>query len=303
MRLRFSVLCSVLGAVLWCSVANATEDPPAYKQLIRQAIDQYELDNFTEAKALFTEAHRIFPSARTLRGLGVCANALRDYVGAIQYLESALANRVRPLDPAMVKEAHAVISRARAFIGRVRVTLDPPDAKLLVDAWAVDPSGNVVEMNPGTHELTARAPGRQSATRLVRVEPGAELDVDITLVPLEVVSSSAADPAEQQNGARSIAPWIVVGVSGAVAIAGGILLGVALNDVATVEDAEQLAPWSEVESKYDRSPKLSAAGIAMLSVGLAGVAAGITWHILSNGEREEVALRVGPGAVQLRAAW
>ncbi|HKU39049.1 MAG TPA: hypothetical protein VJR89_12900 [Polyangiales bacterium] len=302
MLFRIGALSSALIAALVCSTASADEDPEAYKQLIRQAVDQYELDNFSEAKALFTEAHRVFPNARTLRGLGLCANSLRDYVGAIHYLEEALANRVRPLEPAMVNEAQAVIARARSFIGRVRVALDPPDATLMVDAWPVEHSAGLIELNPGTHELAARAPGRQSATRLVRVEPGAELNVELALAPLEVVAASPAVPAEHPGGA-SIAPWIVVSVSGAVAIAGGVLLGIALNDVATVEDAEPLAPWSELEKHYERSPELSAAGITMLSVGLAGVAAGITWHVLANQEHEQIALRVGPGALQLRAAW
>ena len=300
MRLRIGVLWSLLAAALVCSPASAQEDPEAYKQLIRQAVDQYELDNFAEAKALFTEAHRVFPNARTLRGLGLCANYLRDYVGAIHYLDAAIANRVKPLEPAMVDEAQAVIARARSFIGRVRVTLDPPDATLTVDAWPAEHVGGVLELNSGTHELAARAPGRQSATRLVRVEPGAELSIELALVPIEVVSASLAPPTESS---ASIAPWIVVGVSGAVAIAGGVLLGVALNDVATVESAEPLAPWSELEKHYDRSPELSAAGIAMLSVGLAGVAAGITWHVLSSEQGEEVALGIGPGTLQLRAAW
>lgn len=302
MRLRICALWSLLAGALVCSPVSAEEDPEAYKQLIRQAVDQYELDNFAEAKALFTEAHRVFPNARTLRGLGLCANSMRDYVGAIHYLEAAIAQRARPLEPAMVNEAQAVIARARSFIGRVRVALDPPDATLTVDAWPAERVGGVLELNPGTHELAAQAPGRQSATRLVRVESGAELSVELALAPTEVVSTSAA-PASAAESDSSIAPWIVVGVSGAVAIAGGVLLGIALNDVATVENAEPLAPWSELEKHYDRSPELSAAGIAMLSVGLAGVAAGITWHVLSSGQDEEVALRVGPGALQLRAAW
>lgn len=319
-----------IGAlVLVSSIARAQDVQPRadlkqYHVLVRQAVDQYERGHYEESKVFFSEAHRVFPNARTLRGLGMVAYTMRDYVQAIPYLESAIASKVKPLDPPLVVEARATVARARSFIGVVRVALVPADAKLMVNASPATraPDGTLM-LNPGKHEIEASAPGYQSSTRLVRVEPGAVLQVDLALphenddlvaVPRtepapEVVASTAphmdarldAEPA--QNSVDSVAPWIVVGVSGAVAIAGGVILGVALHDVGVVESSKPTTNWSEVEGKYQRTPTLSTVGIVMIGAGIAGVATGLTWHFLEHDESEQLALVASPLAMQLHGTW
>jgi hypothetical protein len=318
----------ISALVLVSTIARAQSLKPRvnlkqYHALVRQAVDQYDLGNYEESKVFFTEAHRVFPNARTLRGLGMVAYTMRDYVQAIPYLEDAIASKVKPLDPPLVVEARETVERARTFIGVVRVTLVPADAKLMVNASppARAADGRLM-LNPGKHEIEASAAGYQSATRLVRVEPGAALQVDLALSretagPVarktepagEVVASMApprnvlleAEPAQQSE--TSVAPWIVVGVSGAVAIGGGVLLGVALNDVAVVEHSKPTTDWSDVESKYQRTPALSTAGIVMIGAGIAGVAAGLTWHFLEVDESEQLGLDVSPLGMQLHGAW
>jgi hypothetical protein len=315
----------ISALVLLSSVARAQSvKPPVnlkqYHALVRQAVDQYERGNYEESKVFFTEAHRAFPNARTLRGLGMVAYTMRDYVQAIPYLEDAIASKIKPLDPPLVVEARETVARARTFIGVARVTLVPADAKLMINASPVTrATDGTLMLNPGKHEIAASAPGYQSSTRLVRVEPGAVLQVDLTLsrdtgdevaapktAPApEVVASMAphleAEPAQQSD--NSVAPWVVVGVSGAVAIGGGVVLGVALHDIATVENSTPTTNWSEVESRYRRTPALSTIGIVMIGAGVAGVAAGLAWHFLERDESEPIALEVSPLGMQLHGTW
>jgi hypothetical protein len=315
----------VVVLVLASSIASAQSvKPPVnlklYNALVRQAVEQYERGNYDESKVLFAQAHQLFPNARTLRGLGMVAYTMRDYVESIHYLEGAIGSKVKPLDPPLVRESEDVIRRARTFIGVVRVSVVPQDAKLRVNATpASRTSDGTIALNPGPYEIEASAPGHQSASRLVRVEPGTTLVLEFALPNSPADPIAARQPAQPEapspapeaalesdaeaRGGKSVGPWVVVGVSGAVAIAGGVMLGIALSDVSTVERSGPNTDWSDVEGKYERSPVLSTVGIAMLGAGAAGIAAGLTWHFLEPDETGALALEVSPLGATLHAHW
>jgi len=114
--------------------------------------------------------------------------------------------------------------------------------------------------------------------------------------PPEPASAPASAGAEGSTG-PGIAPWLVVAASGAVAVTGGILLVLALDDVATVEDAPDATRWSELEDAHDRAPLLSGAGIAMIGLGAVGVVAGVLWAGASD---DSPSVAVTPGGLRLR---
>jgi len=300
------VLITLLG--LWLSPSDAwaqsgTSDHTVaqYRTLIRQAIDQYDAGNYQEAKVLFTEAHQVSPNARTLRGLGLVAYAMRDYIQAIPYLEGALASQTKPLDKRLTDEVERVIGRARSFVGRVHITLSPQNAQLRANGWDVVPdSEGVIVLNPGVNELVATAPEHQPLTRRVRVEPGASLDLDLALARTDSVAASA----DANGGSESLTPWLVTGVSAAVAVGGGVLLGVALSQIADVERTDPTTTsWSALAADSDHSQTLSTLGIVMLGAGLAGVATGLTWRFLLRDESAQLSLGVSPNGLQLRGGF
>jgi len=71
-----------------------------------------------EARALFQQAHEEYPNARTLRGIGMAAFEMRDYVGAYRALMQALASEERPLTRRQRRATQALLEETRAFIGR-----------------------------------------------------------------------------------------------------------------------------------------------------------------------------------------
>src|SRR5262245_53004297 len=99
--------------------AAAEDDPrnsPEYKELIRKALQEYQLGNWGEAKVFFSDAHALFPNARTLRGLALTYYAERDYVQASEYFEQALANPVQPLTPELQSGCKEFLAQARRFV-------------------------------------------------------------------------------------------------------------------------------------------------------------------------------------------
>jgi tetratricopeptide (TPR) repeat protein len=104
--------------------------------------------------------------------------------------------------------------------------------------------------------------------------------------------------ASRDEPSSPVPGWVLVGVGGAVAIAGGVLFALGLSDLSTVEDAGEGTPWSDLSDANDRAPVFTGIGIAGASAGLAVVALGLVLVATSGGGDEEVA--VGPGVVRGR---
>jgi hypothetical protein len=282
-----------------------------YEALVRDGADEFTRGNFAEARALFEQAHAKQPSARTLRGLGLCAYELKHYRQAISELEAALTDQRKPLSDAQRVEVRTAIDKARRYVGTLRLELEPADATLSVDGQPT--ASREIELDAGDYVLTASAPGYKSGEQRVSVGGGQQLTVRMVLTPIESRepghTPSAQREASLPPGGRDEAagtrpwPWVVTGVSGAVMIGGGVLLALAMSDLSTVEDAKKGTPFSELAPAYDGAPIKSGIGFAMLGVGAAGVAVGLIWALRSSGEQARIQVAVRPGRVVLGGSF
>ena len=93
------------------------------------------------------------------------------------------------------------------------------------------------------------------------------------------------------------APWIVVGVSGAVLAGGVVMLVLGRLDAGTVENAERGTRWEDVAGAADRATPLTLAGSIALGIGAAGVALGVVWVMLADESDDAAGVHFGPGAV------
>jgi hypothetical protein len=315
---RWFVLLSVAwlrGLAPALAFADSTPTDAAYQEQIRRALQEYELGHWNEAKAFFAHAHALQPSARTLRGLGLASYELRDYVAAIGYVTQALASTERPLTDEMRNEMRGILEQSQHIVSRLHVTLEPKTAVAVVRVDAkpavVEADGRVL-LNPGSHELVAQAPGFESATRTVQSESGDTLELELTLRPAALAPSAAAagasasaSPNESSSAHGSIAPWVVVGASGAVAVTGVVLLALALSDVSSVENARNGSNWATVKSANDSAPTLSAVGIVMIGAGAAGVAAGLAWKFWPRQRERDASatLHLVPGGPRMTGTF
>ena len=76
---------------------EVVDGPPEYRALVTHALEEFDAQNYAEARSLFLRAHTIYPSARTLRALGMVEFELKNYVDSITRLEEALSERTRAL--------------------------------------------------------------------------------------------------------------------------------------------------------------------------------------------------------------
>lgn len=116
-------------------------------------------------------------------------------------------------------------------------------------------------------------------------------------------SDTTSSSASSGGGGDALPGWLLFGGGLAVAAVGGVLVGLAAADVSRVEDAPQGAAWAEFEDSANRAEPMNIAGIVLLGVGAATAALGLVLALTSGGGDEEVALRVGPGALALTGSF
>ncbi|MFZ2804273.1 MAG: hypothetical protein WA001_03545 [Patescibacteria group bacterium] len=101
--------------------------------------------------------------------------------------------------------------------------------------------------------------------------------------------ASPSTPADNQSPTSSqrpfgVAPWIVVGIGGAAAIVGVIMLPVGLSTVSSANSAcgGNICANASEASKGNTGRTEIGLGIALTAVGVAAIGSGLTWQFLWN---------------------
>jgi hypothetical protein len=194
----------VASLIVSASAARAyavEDDPTPVSVLIGDAVAEYDAGHYQEARALFRQAHERMPTARTLRGIGMCSFEMRDYVEASRALAASLRDQRRPLTSEQKRHAEALLARAHTFIGRFAVKLKPATASLFVDGHPAELEPDGVLLLPfGRHQLSARCAtcSPTEKDQDVDVTGGEHKDVDLALAP---APPPAPDTSGTANGA------------------------------------------------------------------------------------------------------
>lgn len=210
----------------------AASEPAGYRDAIDSAIHEYEAGRFSEARALFENANNLYPNARSLRGLGMTEFELRNYPGSIYYLEQALAAPAKPLTDELRAETEELLTKARAFVGKVLIDVRPADASLRLNETLVQlASDRALTLIAGDYELKASAPGFDPELRKLHVAAMQVVPVQIELAKhVEVLAPPPRPPMAARERESSVAgsPWLWVAV-GAVVAAAAVGVGFALS--------------------------------------------------------------------------
>lgn len=248
--------------------ASAPPEPEAsvqeeYRAIVTDAIEEFKARRWAEARALFLRAHQLWPSARTLRTLGMTSFELREYPRALSELQQALSDPRRPLDSEQRAETLSLIERAKAFVGSYRVQLSPVQAELWVDGqgYVIDNQAPL-QLSVGSHELVARAPGHHELRRRINVQGGEEQNLRIDLIPIAPETPVAPRP-EPAVLPVAVAPPPAEHDIADEAAGGRVWTWVAAGSAVAL-GAASTALWLVSDSKYDDlygecEPRLSTA--------------------------------------------
>lgn len=206
--------------------------------------------------------------------------------------------------------------------------------RIVVPPTATVSVGNVrfkgsrsIGLTPGQHVVTVSAPGKEAKTVKVTARLSTTDIVNISLdkakvklpdppalkctpptvakggkcVQPDVPSTSDAEPWEPSAG-----PWVMIGVGGAMVVAGGVLLALTQGELDSAgEFVSPVAGMSEADRQTNYNGHVDTAktyyygGFIVGGVGLAAVVAGAVWKVLDSppSQDSEVGLQlqdVGP---------
>lgn len=307
-RIIFVVICAALLAAL-SPMALAqdakSEAAETYDTIIQEALHEYRQEMWEEARTLFHRAHELQPSARTWFGIGTSSFQAQRYVEAVHAFEASLSDTRKPLSEKMRAEASSTLVRAKRFVGQLQLRVTPSGVTpvVTIDGIEVDASQPVMLVDPGRREVVVKAEGYAPVARDLRVDGGGQYTLELELQAIDSDAVVKKDrvplerkPAPADEAGSSAWPWIGVAASGAVAIGGGVLLVLGLQDVDTVENAELGTRWDDIRDAKERAPVLTGVGAVMLGVGLVG--ASICTFVLLDGETQsEASVSVVPGGL------
>jgi hypothetical protein len=195
--------CAVLAAH---AGAQAQAQPTEYRELVRQALAEFDAKNWVQARTLFRAAHAAQPSARTLRGLGMVAFEMQEYVDAHEQLGAALRDPRKPLDSALRAETAALLQRTRAMIGRVRLAIAPPDATIRLNGSRVEPGTRELWMRAGGQMIRAEAVGYQPQIIELDIQGGDDIQVEVDLERASIAGAGVPAPHDRSRAvAESLA--------------------------------------------------------------------------------------------------
>jgi len=131
----------------------------------------------------------------------------------------------------------------------------------------------------------APAPSVESAEPVVAPQPSA------VTRPAAAQDESASD--------SNIAPWLVTGAGGVVALTGVVLFAIGSSKISNAEDAPIHSSWPAVRDDAESGPTYRDVGITALVVGVLGTAAGVVWIVTSSADHETT-VSIGPNSLLVR---
>lgn len=198
---------------------------PEYDRLLKEALGEFQLGNWTEARALFERAHEIKPSARTLRAIGLAAFEEKSYAAAVAYLTAALSDQRRPLTDEQRAEAEYALKRSLGYVAQYELELSPEDARVRVDQREPIILDGKLLLDPGRYQLEVTADGYQLTRESIVARPRESLKLRIELSPRNgrapVFVSATADDDDDGSGLTT-QQWIGLGVVGAGVVSLGV---------------------------------------------------------------------------------
>jgi hypothetical protein len=291
------------------AAAQSTPPNPAADAAFREGRTLMDARRYAEACEKFAESQRLEPAAGTLLNLADChekngrvAAAWTTYTEAVKAAAarnradwlSIASKRAAALEPKVAMLTIAVTPRAASTNG---LRIDRDGTVVAKDQWDAS-----IAVDPGTHVITASAPGHRTWTRRIDLLAAQRVITDVP--PLEPAPELTAPPPKaerNESGATRIIGFSLAG-AGVVALGVGVFAG--LRAGALLDDAKDRCTDYPTNCSADaRAPNDDSASLATVST-IALVAGGV---LLIGGAvivlaapstgANRASLRVGPGGV------
>ncbi len=299
---RTAFLGLLVGSIGWSSIVRA--DGPAISEEARghfkagvALLQDPEGERVEQAYREFRAAYALSNSPKILGNMGLCAMKLERDGEAIDAYTRYL-REVPDVDPDERAQIVRDLQTLSISVVRVQLTVNaksfvvtdvrvPVKGERVTNVYPMASSPAALGIRPGHHVITLRAPGFQDSVWEFEAFSGTKESHAVTLKADEPRPAPRVGGDEPRPAPRSVAPWVVAGVGGALLAAGAITGIVALGKTSSISDT---CPKDVCPSSFDlEGARSSARTFVSLTDGLligggALVLGGLTWGLLSGGK-------------------
>ena len=287
-RLRAGLLALCLGvstlAAGGVARADGAADVAAARDLFNEASRFAAAGKWDEARDRYQRSLALKRAAITIYSLGVAQRNTGKLVEAIENFRAFLNEPPTPATLPYVAAARQAITEIAPRLAKIAITIEPPDAPELLVTVDGERVPNLAldrarVVNPGAHDVKARAKGYAESSQHVEVHDGESGAAKLTLVPgkeapapvatvapAPLAPRVAAAPDNSPPPSRAL-PIVLMTVGGALCI-GGVTVG-----LLGVAQAASAPTRNGPEASAARAK--SAAGDAMTGVGLGAAVVGL----------------------------
>jgi tetratricopeptide (TPR) repeat protein len=215
MRL-LTLLGLLLPLVAQAQKARTGEDLDLAKAHFRTGEIYYEKGRYPDAAREFEEAYRLSNRAELLYNMGKAYDGDGDAARALgayrRFLENVKGSSDRPW-------VEGRVGQLRKVVGRLTVTSNVTGAAVKVDGKEVGltPLSDVIDVNPGTHEVALTHEGHATFKKSVIAAPGSEIPVQAEMTSLVKVIRVEVEQ-KDKPAYKKWWPWTIF--AGVVVVAG-----------------------------------------------------------------------------------
>ncbi|CAN5921894.1 hypothetical protein BH11MYX4_BH11MYX4_33330 [soil metagenome] len=299
----------VIGSLLSRAGAHAQTptDLAAGRQLFVEALADEEHGRFAEALAKYKRVLSIKDTANIRYRIGSSLEHLGKLVQAVDAYAATVKVGMASGTSADAEVARAAQARVDALapkLAHVTIRLpssSPPGAEVAIDGEPAAPQALVdVPLDPGSHVVTATAPGVRAFRAAIDLTEGARMDVPVVLEMGPVAAPpSPSPPPPPPAGSPYRTIGIVTASAGGVLLVGGVVvLALRSSAIGKLHDAcpDDRCPASQrddLESTRDRAKLEGPLGVTLVATCVAAAAAGVVLVMLGGSEKK-TALRLAP---------
>jgi hypothetical protein len=218
--------------------------------------------------------------------MAACEKKLGHNARAMGHVERYLTAGASVLTEDEKRDATQFLTAARAYVATVTVIGSVDGTEVFVDDELVGttPFTRPILVDQGEHRVRFVRAGYRTSERAERAVAGSDLRWAVELEaerPDAAVrpTPSSSPPAESPTlvSPSRVGPLVLGGVGLAVAAAGGVLVGLTLDEAASIEaECGTTCP----PSRWEKYRSLQTTGDVLLAVGAAGVVVAVVWFVL-----------------------
>lgn len=187
-------------ALLSFSAVSYAEEPDRAEALFREGNRSFAAGDFRTAYIAYREAWTLRRSFDIACNLGRTEAELmlsRDAAEHLDYCLRTFSVSSRSEMKDAYKRFRDLFTKVRAEVAALQIEARPIGAEIFVDGarYGVAPLGREVFVDPGQHRVVGRFAGYGDAQRIVQVEAGGTLTVELTLTQTPAATPASAAPA------------------------------------------------------------------------------------------------------------